>query len=54
LLLQVMATLERTGGAIALPSQTTVVTQDHYVDPEKAAAAQKAIEKTRAPGAQRP
>jgi MscS family membrane protein len=54
LLLQVMETLERTGGAVALPSQTTVVTQDQYVDPEKAAAAQKAIEKTRAPGAQRP
>jgi MscS family membrane protein len=54
LLLQVMETLERTGGAVALPSQTTVVTQDHYVDPEKAAAAQKAVEKTRAPGVQRP
>jgi MscS family membrane protein len=54
LLLQAMEALERTGGAVALPSQTTVVTQDHYVDPEKAAAAQKAIEKTRTPGAQHP
>jgi MscS family membrane protein len=54
LLLQVMETLERTGGAVALPSQTTVVTQDHYVDPEKAAAAQKAVDKTRPPGIQRP
>jgi MscS family membrane protein len=50
LLLQVMETLERTGGAVALPSQTTVVTQGQWVDPEKAAAAQKAIEKSRDPG----
>jgi MscS family membrane protein len=54
LLLQVMETLERTGGAVALPSQTTMVTQDKWVDPEKAAAAQKAVEKNRAPGTQRP
>jgi MscS family membrane protein len=54
LLLQVMETLERTGGAVALPSQTTMVTQDKWVDPEKAAAAQKAVEKNRAPGPQRP
>ena len=50
LLLQVMEALERTGAAVALPSQTTVVAQDKWVDPEKAAAAQKAIEKTRDPG----
>ncbi len=50
LLLQVMETLERTGGAVALPSQTTIVTQDKWVDPEKAAAAQRAIEKSRDPG----
>jgi len=57
LLLQVMETLERTGGAVALPSQTTMVTQEKWVDPEKAAAAQKAIEKIRDAGlrgAQRP
>ncbi len=53
LLLQVMEALERTGGAVALPSQTTMVTQDQWVDPEKAAAAQKAVEKSRAPGTQR-
>jgi MscS family membrane protein len=47
LLLQVMETLEQTGGAVALPSQTTIVTQDAWVDPEKAAAARKAIEKSR-------
>jgi MscS family membrane protein len=50
LLLQVMETLERTGAAVALPSQTTMVTQDKWVDPEKAAAAQRAIEKNRDPG----
>jgi MscS family membrane protein len=54
LLLQVMETLERTGGAVALPSQTTMVTQDQWVDPEKAAAAQKAVEKNRTPSTQRP
>jgi MscS family membrane protein len=50
LLLQVMETLERTGGAVALPSQTTMVTQDAWVDPEKAAAAQKAMGKSREVG----
>jgi MscS family membrane protein len=54
LLLQVMETLERTGGAVALPTQTTMVTQDQWVDPAKAAAAQRAVEKNRAPGTQRP
>ncbi len=47
LLLQVMDTLERTGATVALPSQTTVVTQDSWVNPEKAAAARKAIDKSR-------
>ena len=47
LLLQVMETLERTGGAVALPSQTTMVTQDAWVDPEKAAEALKAMGKSR-------
>jgi len=50
LLLQVMETLEQTGGAVALPSQTTIVTQDAWVDPEKAAAARKTIEKSRDAG----
>jgi MscS family membrane protein len=50
LLLQVMETLERTGGAVALPTQTTMVTQDAWVDPAKAAAAAKAIENSRDPG----
>jgi MscS family membrane protein len=50
LLLQVMESLERTGASVALPTQTTMVTQDAWVDPEKAAAAKKAIEKARDPG----
>lgn len=50
LLLQVMETLERTGGAVALPSQTTMVTQEAWVDPKKAAAARKAMEKSRDSG----
>jgi MscS family membrane protein len=49
-LLQVMEVLERTGAAVALPSQTTMVTQDKWVDPEKAEAAKKAVEKARNPG----
>jgi MscS family membrane protein len=50
LILQLMDTLEKTGGAVALPSQTTVVTQDAWVDPQKAAAAHRAVEKSRDPG----
>jgi MscS family membrane protein len=49
LILDVMETLDRTGGALALPSQTTIVTQDAWVKPEKAAAAKKAMEASRAP-----
>jgi hypothetical protein len=45
-----METLERTGGAVALPSQTTMVTQEAWVDPKKAAAARKAMEKSRDSG----
>jgi MscS family membrane protein len=50
LLLQLMEALERTGAAVALPTQTTMVTQDAWVDPVKAAAAAKAIERARDPG----
>jgi MscS family membrane protein len=49
LILDVLDTLDRTGGALALPSQTTIVTQDAWVNPEKAAVAKKAIESGRAP-----
>lgn len=50
LLLQIMDTLEKAGAVLALPTQTTLVRQDSWVDPEKAKAAQAAIEKIRAPG----
>jgi MscS family membrane protein len=43
LILDVLDTLDRTGGALALPSQTTVVTQDAWVDPAKADAAKRAV-----------
>jgi MscS family membrane protein len=51
LILDVLDTLDRTGGALALPSQTTIVTQDAWVNPEKAAVAKKAMESGRASGA---
>jgi MscS family membrane protein len=47
LLLQVMDILENTGAAIALPSQTTLVTKDTWIDPEKSRAAQTASQKSR-------
>jgi MscS family membrane protein len=50
LMLQVMESLERTGAALALPSQTTTVTKESWIDPEKAAVARKALEKVRDPG----
>ena len=50
LILQAMDVLENSGAAVALPTQTTMVTRDAWVDPQKAAAAQKAMEKTRDPG----
>jgi MscS family membrane protein len=57
LILQAMDVLENSGAAIAVPGQTTMVTRDSWIDPQKAAAAQKAMEKTRdpgVPGVQRP
>lgn len=57
LILQLMEVLEETGAAVALPTQTTMVTRDTWIDPQKAAAAQKAMEKSRdpgVPGTQRP
>lgn len=51
LLLSVMDLLEKAGVAVALPTQTTLVTQDSWIDPEKAKAAKAAIEKLREPGA---
>jgi len=50
LILQAMDVLENSGAAVALPTQTTMVTRDAFIDPQKAAAAQKAMEKSRDPG----
>ena len=50
LILQAMDVLEESGAAVALPTQTTMVTRDAWIDPQKAAAAQKAMEKSRDPG----
>jgi MscS family membrane protein len=46
-MLEVMDSLERTGGAVAVPSQQTVVSQDKWIDPEKAATAQREMDKAR-------
>jgi MscS family membrane protein len=57
LILEAMDVLENSGAAVAVPGQTTMVTRDAWVDPQKAAAAQKAMEKARdpgVPGTQRP
>ena len=50
LILQAMDVIESSGAAVALPTQTTMVTRDAWIDPLKAAAAQKAMEKSRDPG----
>jgi MscS family membrane protein len=50
LLLSVMDALDKAGAVIALPTQTTFVTQDSWVDPEKAKTARSVIEKMRDPG----
>ena len=50
LLLEIMDTLEKTGAVVALPSQTTLVTQDSWIELEKAKAVQAAIDKGREPG----
>jgi MscS family membrane protein len=50
LLLSIMDALDKAGVVVALPTQTTFVTQDSWIDPEKAKAAKIAIEKMRDPG----
>jgi MscS family membrane protein len=50
LLLSIMEALEKAGVVVALPTQTTLVTKDSWVDPEKAQTAKAAIEKMRDPG----
>lgn len=49
LLLSIMDELEKAGAVVALPTQTTIVTQDSWIDPEKGKAAKAAIEKMRDP-----
>jgi len=46
LLLQVMDILENTGAVVAVPSQSTVVTKQEWIDPEKSRAAQAAVQKS--------
>ncbi|HEV2103723.1 MAG TPA: mechanosensitive ion channel family protein [Candidatus Acidoferrum sp.] len=50
LLLKIMDTIEKAGAVVALPTQTTFVTQDSWIDPQKAKAAKTAVEKARDPG----
>ena len=50
LLLKIMDEIERAGAVLALPSQTTYVVQDNWIDPRKAEAAKKAMEKMHDPG----
>jgi len=50
LFLEIMNTLEKTGAVIALPSQTTIVTQDSWLDPDKAKAIKTALDKAHEPG----
>ena len=50
LFLKIMDTIEKAGAVVALPTQTTFVTQDSWVNPSKAKAAQAAVEKARDPG----
>jgi MscS family membrane protein len=50
LLLKIMDAIEKAGAVVALPTQTTFVTQDAWIDPQKAKAAESAVEKARDPG----
>ncbi|GAC1673141.1 MAG: hypothetical protein PVS2B2_06090 [Candidatus Acidiferrum sp.] len=47
LLLQVMDALDSSGAVVALPSQTTLVTKDNWIDPEKARLAEGGVPKPR-------
>ena len=48
--LNIMDEIEKAGAVVALPSQTTLVTQDSWIDAQKAKAAQAAMDKARDPG----
>lgn len=52
LLLSIMEAIEKAGAVVALPSQATIVTQDSWINPEKAKAAKAAVERVRGPGVQ--
>jgi len=57
LILSVVEAIEKTGAAIALPSQATLVTQDSWIDPGKAKGASSKIDKTsnpETPGGKKP
>jgi MscS family membrane protein len=45
LFFSIMKAVDKAGAVVALPTQTTFVTQDSWIDPEKAKAAKAAIEK---------
>jgi MscS family membrane protein len=50
MLLSIADTLERTGAGVAFPSQTTLITKDVGIDPEKEKAAKAAVESARKSG----
>lgn len=50
LLLALVETIDRTGAAVALPAQSTLIPRDSWVDPDKARAAKAEAEKRRQPG----
>jgi small-conductance mechanosensitive channel len=55
LFLKIMDILEKYGVVLALPTQTTFVTQDSWIDPTKSKNIQAAIDKARdASGTQKP
>jgi MscS family membrane protein len=54
LLLQVMGTLEKAGAVVALPTQTTLVTQDSWFDPKKGKEVIEKINTPEAPETQTP
>ncbi len=50
LLLKIMDAIEKAGAVVALPTQATLVTQDAWIDAQKAKSAEAAVEKARDPG----
>jgi MscS family membrane protein len=54
LFLKIMECIEKSGAVVALPTQTTFVTQDSWIDPEKAKNAKIEIDKARDVRLQKP